>query len=74
MEIDMRHAKEKNKLYEIRILEQPFETPANTLIFEDYIALQTLIEPFSVIQIKNEALAKAYLNYFNALWIQGREV
>jgi len=62
------------KYYDIRVIPLQLETPANVLIWDDYIALQTLVEPYSVIQIKNAALAKAYLNYFNLLWNQGKNI
>lgn len=61
---------EAGKYYEVKIIPRQFETPANTLIWNDTIALQTFAEPYSVIHIKNPALAKSYLNYFDLLWNQ----
>jgi sugar-specific transcriptional regulator TrmB len=74
MEIDNKMASNKANLYEIRVIPQEFETPANMLIVEDMIILQTLIEPYSAVQIKNPALSQAYLNYFNAMWEQAEEI
>ncbi|MEI7792792.1 MAG: helix-turn-helix domain-containing protein [Candidatus Berkelbacteria bacterium] len=64
----------KDKTYIIRILPNNIASPANVLIWDDCIALQTLAEPYSVIEIKNALQAKAYMNYFNLLWDQGKEV
>jgi len=65
---------QEGKYYKVRVIPQNLDTPANMLIWDDYLALQTLVEPYSVVQIKNAALAKAYLNYFNLLWEQGRDI
>jgi hypothetical protein len=61
------------KLVDIRIAEEPFNPSANMLIYNDKVCLQTLIEPYSVIEIKNSALVESYLNYFNALWERGKK-
>ena len=74
MDMDKKLASNKKNLYHVRILPHEMETPANTLIFEDHIALQTLVLPYSVIQIKNANLAKTYLNYFDSLWAQGKDI
>lgn len=74
MERDIELAKKKDALYDIRILPMSFDTPANTLILEDIVVIQILSEPYSHIWIKNPALAKAYLNYFNAMWQQAKEI
>jgi len=62
------------KLCHLRVIQENIKTPASVLIWDDYIALQSLIEPYSVIQIKNANLANAYLNYFNLLWEQGKDI
>lgn len=59
--------------YESRIIPNEFEPPADMNIWGDTIALQCLVEPYSVIEIKNPALAKAYLTYFELLWEQAGE-
>lgn len=56
--------------YESRIIPNEFEPPADMLIWKDTIALQCLVEPYSVIEITNPPLAKAYLAYFELLWNQ----
>ena len=65
---------DNNELYEVRVIPTNLETPANVLILEDYIALQIFEEPVSVIEIKNPSVARAYLNYFNLLWAQGKDI
>lgn len=65
---------EESSLTRIRVLPQYLESPANMLIWDDYIALQALAEPYSVVQIKNSALATSYLNFFKLLWEQGRDL
>ena len=72
-EMDKKLAVEQ-KYYDVRVIPEKLETPANVLIWDDYIALQTLIEPYSVIQIKNPVLAQTYLNYFNLIWGQGKDI
>lgn len=69
--IDKKNVKD-NPLDEVRAVSQNFQPMANTCVWEDRIALQTFVEPYSVIEIKNKALADAYLNNFNALWEQGK--
>jgi hypothetical protein len=65
---------DNHEFYEVRVIPANLETPANVLILEDYIALQIFEEPMSVVEIKNASVAKAYLNYFNLLWAQGKEI
>lgn len=59
---------------DLRIIPRNLSTPANMQIWEDVVALQVLTEPYSVIEIKNKALAESYLNYFNLLWEQGKVI
>ena len=73
-ELDKKVAKEIGTLSQTRVVSESFETPANVLIFGDKIALQTMVEPISVIEIKNAALVQAYLNYFKMLWDQGGDL
>jgi len=54
--------------YEARLMPRDYQTPANVLIWGDFISLQTGVPPYSVIDIYNPALAKAYKETFNALW------
>lgn len=69
-----RRAVKENKNDQVRVLPQNVNGPSNMIIWEDSIALQTFVEPFSVIEIKNQALADGYLNYFHALWNQGADL
>lgn len=72
-DLDIKAMKETG-LVEVRSLPQTLNAPANMLIWGDHIALQTFSEPYTVIEIQNKALAEAYLNYFNALWAQGKDI
>lgn len=65
---------EPDKLVEVRILPQPFNPEASMLVYGDRVALQTLVEPYGVIEIKNAVLAQSYMNYFNTLWERGESV
>ena len=58
--------------YEVRMLPHSFEPPADMVIWNNSIALQCLVEPFSVIEIKNPVLAQTYRTYFHLLWSQGK--
>ncbi len=40
----------------------------NTVILDDRISLRSFVEPFFVVEIVNEALAKNHQNYFDFLW------
>ena len=72
-ELDKKNIRE-NKLDEVRILPKYQKSPANIIILDDSIALQIFAEPISVIEIKNKALAEAYLLYFNTLWDTGKKL
>ncbi len=61
---------EREKYTEFRIIPRQLSTPANMHIWEDRVALQMVVEPYTVIEIKNSALAESYLNYFKLLWEQ----
>ena len=73
VDLDIKAMKETG-MVEARALHQTLSAPANMLIWNDRIALQTFTEPYSVIEIQNKALAEGYLNYFNALWEQGENI
>jgi len=62
-----------HKLIKVKIIPRNLSTPANMHIWEDRVALQMVVEPYTVVEIKNKALAEAYLNYFNLLWEQGEK-
>lgn len=69
-----REAIKATGLVEVRTMPESYKAPANMLVWEDKIALQTLTEPYSVVEIKNKFLAESYLNYFNMLWKIGKDV
>lgn len=60
------------RLAEVKVISKKLSMPANMQIWEDTVALQMLVEPYMVIEIKNKAYAEAYLNYFHILWEQGQ--
>ena len=64
----------QGKNIELRVVPQPFNPEANMLIYNDIVCLQTLVEPYGVIEIKNAVLAQSYMNYFNTLWERGEKV
>lgn len=72
-EMDKKNIQENN-LDEVRILPKRQKSPANILIWGDSIALQIFAEPISVVEIKNKALAEAYLLYFETLWETGKKL
>lgn len=39
-------------------------------IFEDRVVVKTFVEPYTVIEILNPAIAKSYRDYFDVLWKQ----
>lgn len=39
-------------------------------IFDDRVVMKTFVEPYSVIEIINPAIAKSYQDYFDVLWKQ----
>ncbi len=63
---------DEKKLIEVRIIPRKLSTPANMHIWEGTVALQMVVEPYTVVEIRNKALAESYLNYFNLLWEQGK--
>jgi len=66
---------EKNinrQLVESRVIEVDLETPANTVIWYDCINIVIHSDPLINIEIKNEAVVKAYLNYFHLFWNIGK--
>jgi len=66
--MDIHQSRQSGKRFEIKIVPHGANIPANTLIWNDTIALQTLVEPYSVVAIRNPLLAQAYLSHFMALW------
>lgn len=62
------------KLVDVRVVPQPFNPKANTLIFNDKVCLQNFVEPYGVIEIKNKTLAETYMNYFHTLWEMGKKI
>ncbi|MFA6424169.1 MAG: helix-turn-helix domain-containing protein [Candidatus Magasanikbacteria bacterium] len=58
------------ELCEVKLLPQTYDNPASIYIFGDTISINIFTEPFSVIEIKNRAVADVYRNYFSLLWNQ----
>jgi hypothetical protein len=65
------------ELNEYRLLPKTLGNPANYYVLNDTVVIQMYggvgDEP-TVIEIKNEAVAKSYQNYFDLLWEQSKSV
>ena len=57
---------------EAKCLPEEFSSPISTMICKDEIILISW-EPLTMIQIRNEGLAKAYQKYFEILWEKARK-
>lgn len=57
---------------EIRYLDA-VKSPATTTIYEDKVAIHVLTDKPTVIIMKNKEIAESYRNYFEFLWVQGKE-
>jgi hypothetical protein len=68
--LDQQTVNEHPELCEVKILPQTYDNPASIYIFGDTISINIFTEPFSVIEIKNQAVADVYRNYFKLLWNQ----
>jgi len=63
------------QLTEYRVIPKELEVPSNMNIWgDDTILLQIFGKKPAIIEIRNKELARGYLNYFNILWEQGKEV
>ena len=59
------------KLTDIRYVNSEVLSPTWMEIYKDYVTIGVLGTSPSVFVIKNEAVAKGFLNYFNTLWKTG---
>jgi ABC-type polar amino acid transport system ATPase subunit len=66
--------KDMPDLTEYRVISKKTEVPSNVNIYDDTILMLVFGENPTVIEVKNEKLVRSYLNYFNILWEEGKEV
>ena len=74
VESEKRNLEMMPELTEYRLIPQDVEVPANVNIYDDTILILIFGKKPTVIEIKNEKLAKSYFNYFNILWKQGSPI
>ncbi len=67
-EIDKKLAQENPKLNQFRKMPRNIQNPANYNIFGDTIITQIFEKEPTIIQIKNQNIADAYLRFFEELW------
>lgn len=68
----LHYLKQTKGLTEIRINPLISSDTNNIEILNDRVCIQSFVEPYFVVEIVNEALAKNYQNYFDFLWSQSK--
>lgn len=71
-EIDHRLTKEHPELNQFRSMPRSIQNPANYNVFGDTVITQIFEEEPTIIQIKNQRVAEAYLRFFEELWEAGK--
>jgi ABC-type polar amino acid transport system ATPase subunit len=75
VESEKRILEKMPKLTEYRLIPKNTEVPSNVNIYDDTILLLIFDKKRpTVIEIRNKDLVKGYLNYFNILWGQGKQI
>lgn len=67
-ETDRRLAQENPELNQFRKMPRNIQNPANYNVFGDTIITQIFEEEPTIIQVKNQNIADAYLRFFEELW------
>ncbi len=57
-----------NHTAEVRHLPKSYFAPVRTIMFADTVAIVDFTEPITTIMIKNQAVAKSYMQHFEILW------
>lgn len=70
-ETDRRLAKEYPKLNQFRSMPRNIQNPANYVVFQDTIITQIFEEEPTIIEIKDQFIADAYMRFFEELWEAG---
>ena len=56
------------KMNKIKFIEEEYQSPTATIIYQNKVAIFIHEEPVLIILIESEQLAQSYLNYFKILW------
>ena len=67
-ETDKRLARENPELNQFRKMPRNIQNPANYNVFGDTVITQIFEEEPTIIQVKNQNIADAYLRFFEELW------
>jgi len=71
-EIDRRLVKEHPELNQFRSMPRNIQNPANYNIFGDTVITQIFQDEPTIIQVKNQYIADAYMRFFEELWDAGK--
>lgn len=71
-EVDRRLVKEHPELNQFRSMPRNIQNPANYNVFGDTVITQIFEDEPTIIQIKNQRVAEAYLRFFEELWEAGK--
>jgi polar amino acid transport system ATP-binding protein len=71
-EIDHRLVKEFPELNQFRSMPRNIQNPANYNVFGDTVITQIFEKEPTIIQIKNQSIADAYMRFFEELWEAGK--
>ncbi len=71
-EIDSRLEKEYPQFNQFRSMPRTIQNPANYNVFGDTVITQIFEEEPTIIQIKNQHIADAYMRFFEELWNAGK--
>src|SRR3989344_8615181 len=71
-ETDRRLAKQFQELNQFRSMPRNIQNPANYNVFGDTVITQIFEKEPTIIQIKNQHIANAYMRFFEELWNSGK--
>jgi polar amino acid transport system ATP-binding protein len=71
-ETDRRLAREYPNLNQFRSMPRNIQNPANYIVIGDTVITQVFENEPTIIQIKNQHIADAYMRFFEELWITGK--
>ncbi len=71
-EIDRRLVKEHPELNQFRSMPRNIQNPANYNVFGDTVITQIFQDEPTIIQVKNQYIADAYMRFFEELWNTGK--
>jgi polar amino acid transport system ATP-binding protein len=71
-ETDRRLAREYPKLNQFRSMPRNIQNPANYIVIGDTVITQVFENEPTIIQVKNQYIADAYMRFFEELWNSGK--